>query len=264
MAGLPIWYELMTADLAAAGAFYRATLGWEVPPQGEAMPGGVQYAQIGRADGTSAGGVLTLSRAMQDCGARTRWIPYFHVEDVDASVAAAEGLAAKVQMPPVSMDGVGRMAMLADPQGAPFYLMAPTPPAGQPEAKSEAFDPFKAGHCRWNELNTTDGAGALAFYEALLGWTAGMKMPMGAAGDYQFLEHAGIAIGAINPVQEGPSHWLPIFGVANIEAARAAATETGGKVTVDLQEIPGGEFALNVDDPGGAALGFVGPKGASQ
>ncbi|QAY75220.1 VOC family protein [Sphingosinicella sp. BN140058] len=264
MAGMPIWYELMTSDPAAVAGFYRATLGWTVPPQGEAMPNGVHYGQIARADGSSAGGVLTLSAEMQACGARTRWIPYFDVEDVDAAAAEVERLGGSVQMPPVSLEGVGRMAMLGDPQGAPFYLMAPTPPPGQPDAKSDAFDPVKAGHCRWNELNTTDAAGALAFYEALLGWTRGMAMPMGEAGDYQFVEHDGIALGAVNPVREGPSYWLPIFGVADIEAARAAAAETGGRITVDLQEIPGGEFALNVDDPGGAALGFVGPKGGSQ
>ena len=266
MAGMPIWYELMTPEPGAVAPFYRATLGWEIPAEGQAVPNGAQYRLIARADGGTAGGVLTLTPEMQQCGARAGWTPYFHVEDVDDAAARAESLGGRVQMPPTSMEGVGRIAMLADPQGAPFYLMAPTPPADQapdsPGAKSDAFDPMKAGHCRWNELNTTDAAGALAFYTALLGWAAGMKMPMGEAGDYQFLEHDGVAIGAVNPVREGHSHWLSIFGVADIEAARAAAAANGGTITVDLQPIPGGEFALNVDDPNGAALGFVGPKGA--
>jgi predicted enzyme related to lactoylglutathione lyase len=56
--------------------------------------------------------------------------------------------------------------------------------------------------------------------------------------------------------------WLPVFGVADIEAAKAAVEANGGKVTTDVMPIPGGEFALNCNDPSGAALGFVGPKGA--
>ncbi|TFI57791.1 VOC family protein [Sphingomonas parva] len=259
MAGMPIWYELMTADPLSVAPFYRATLKWEIGP-GEAMPNGVTYGMIGRADGGHAGGALTLSPAMRDSGARPGWLPYFHVGDVDAAAAEAQELGGSVQMPPVSMDGVGRMAMLADPQGAPFYVMAPTPPAGQPDAQSDVFDPQKAGHCRWNELNTRDAAGALAFYTALFDWTPGMAMPMGEAGDYRFIEHEGLAIGAVNPVRAGPSHWLPVFGVEEIQAAKAAAEANGGIVTQDLQEIPGGEFALGVTDPGGAALAFVGPK----
>jgi hypothetical protein len=262
MAGQPIWYELMTPDPAAVAPFYRATLGWEIPAEGHPMPNGSQYREIRRGDGGNAGGVLTLTPGMAGGGARPGWMIYFDVEDVDASVAKAQGLGASVHMPPMTMEGVGRMAMIADPQGAPFYLMKPTPPADKPDAQSEVFDPDKSGHCRWNELSTTDGPAALDFYVDLFGWSPGMAMPMGPAGDYQFIEAGGTAIGAINPVKETRTFWLPVFGVADIEAARAAVEANGGKITTDLQEIPGGEFALNADDPSGAAVAFVGPKGA--
>ena len=260
--GGPIWYELMTPDPAAVAAFYRTTLGWEIPAEGHPMPNGSAYREIKRTDGGFAGGVLTLTPSMASGGAHPGWLTYFNVDDVDASVRRAEGLGASVHMPPTTMEGVGRMAMLADPQGAPFYLMTPTPPPGNPDAKSDVFEPMKAGHCRWNELNTTDAAGALAFYTALFGWTAGMAMPMGPAGDYQFIEASGVPIGAISPCQGKPSAWLPIFGVADIVSARAAAAASGGTIVDDIQEIPGGEFALSCTDPSGAALGFVGPKGA--
>jgi predicted enzyme related to lactoylglutathione lyase len=260
--GAPIWYELMTPDPAGVSAFYRATLGWEIQAEGIKNPNGSEYRMIGRRDGGSAGGVLTISTAMAEGGATPGWLPYFHVDDVDAVAGKAWELGGQVWMAPSTIDGVGRIAMLGDPQGAAFYLMKPTPPAGNPGAQSDVFDPMKAGHCRWNELNTTDAAGALTFYTELFGWTAGMAMPMGPAGDYQFIEVEGSAIGAINPVEAGPSMWLPIFGVTDIGAAKAAAQANGGTITTDIMEIPGGEFALNVDDPSGAALGFVGPKGA--
>src|SRR5690606_23696122 len=121
---------------------------------------------------------------MQQGGARPGWLTYFHVEDVDAAVAKAQGLGASVHMAPITMEGVGRMAMLADPQGAAFYVMDPVPPADQPDAQSDVFAMLKPGHCWWNELQTTDEPAATRFYKALFGWTADQSMPMGERGEY--------------------------------------------------------------------------------
>ena len=52
------------------------------------------------------------------------WNVYFNVVDVDESVAQAEALGAKLIVPPVDLDGTGRMATLTDPHGAMFCLMA--------------------------------------------------------------------------------------------------------------------------------------------
>jgi uncharacterized protein len=266
MAGRPIWYELMTPDPGAVAPFYRATLGWDIPAEGHAMPNGAEYREIGRAGGGSAGGVLTLTPAMTGGGALPGWMVYFHVDDVDAAVEKAEGMGASVQMPPMSMDGVGRMAMIADPQGAPFYLMDPTPPADNPDAESDVFKPKAAGHCWWNELETSDEPAATAFYTALFGWNADHAMPMGDKGVYRFVELEGKAIGAINPAMEEYMKlgWLPYFGVADIDAAFAAASATGGTISFDVHEVPGGDYIFAATDPAGAPVGFTGPKGASQ
>ena len=166
-------------------------------------------------------------------------------------------------MSPSTMEDVGRMALVSDPQGAPFYLMRPIPPENDPNKESDVFDPMKAGHCRWNELNTNDAAGAWRFYKALFGWEMGAAMPMGELGQYEFIDVGGLIIGAVNPAipeNTGP-HWLPVFGVFDIDSTKRAVQENGGTITHDLQEIPGGEFALNAEDPSGAALGFIGPRG---
>jgi predicted enzyme related to lactoylglutathione lyase len=260
--GQPIWYELMTSDPTGVAAFYRATLGWEIAAEGIRNPNGSEYRMIGRADGGSAGGVLTLSPMMIQGGGKPIWLPYFYVDDVDAAAGKVWELGGQVHMAPSTIASVGRIAMVADAQGAPFYLMKPTPPAGNPNAKSDVFDPMKAGHCRWNELNTADTAGALAFYLALFGWSPGMAMPMGVMGDYQFIEAGGVMIGAISPCRDKPSAWLPYFGVTDIAAAKEAALANGGALVDDIQEIPGGEFSLCCTDPSGATVGFVGPKGA--
>src|SRR5690606_23887921 len=180
--GRPIWYELMTPDPGGVGPSYRATLGWEIPAEGHDMPNGAQYREIGRADGGSAGGVLTLTPQMAGGGARLGWMTYFHVGDVDAAVAKASSMGASVHMPPATMDGAGRMAMIADPQGAPFYLMAPTPPPDKPDAQSDVFEPRSPGHAWWNELQTPDEPASTAFYRDLFGWSADNAMPMGDKG----------------------------------------------------------------------------------
>jgi uncharacterized protein len=262
--GQPIWYELMTPDPRAVAPFYRAILGWDIPAQGMSNPNGSEYRMIGRTAGGNAGGVLTLTEAMRSGGAKPGWLPYFYVDDVDAAAETARGAGARVWMAPSTIDQVGRMAMLGDPQGAPFYLMKPTPPADRPDAQSDVFKPKTPGHCVWNELETTDEPGATAFYKALFGWKADQTMPMGDKGDYRFVEVAGTQIGAINPWMADYMSvgWLPYFGVADIEAARDAAQASGGTVTHDIHEVPGGDFIFTATDPAGAPVGFAGPKGA--
>ena len=136
--------------------------------------------------------------------------------------------------------------------------------ASQPDAKSDLFQPKSPGHCVWNELETTDEPGATAFYTALFGWNADKTMPMGDKGDYRFVEAEGTQIGAINPWMADYMSvgWLPYFGVADIEAAKAAAESSGGTVTHDIHEVPSGDFIFTATDPAGAPLGFAGPKGA--
>jgi predicted enzyme related to lactoylglutathione lyase len=262
MTGMPIWYELMTPDPSAVAGFYRAVGGWDIPPTGNAMPNGAEYREIKRPDGGNLGGVLTLTGGMQEGGARPGWIPYFHVPGVEEACATAESLGGATRMPPTKMH-VGTLAMVADAQGAPFYLMDPIPPANDPDAKSDVWDREKPGHCRWNELATTDAPAAKDFYTRLLGWTSDRSMPMGERGDYMFIECEGNAIGAINPWigENQPPMWLPYLGVDSIARAVEAARANGGTVINGPHEVPGGEHVFVATDPAGAMIAFVGPKG---
>ena len=264
MSGWPIWYELMCSDVAAVREFYRATLGWEIPAEGQKMPSGAEYRIIARADGGTAGGLLTISDKMASMGMTSAWFPYFHAPDLDGMITRATELGGVVHLPATSMPGAGRVAMLSDPHGAKFYLITPEPPAGQPDAKSDVFSETEAGHCRWNEITTSDGPGAKAFYTGLFDWTADNAMPMGPAGDYVFIETDGVGIGAINPmIAQGASpHWGAVFGAADIDAARAAAEAAGGTVTHDIHQVPGDDYVFYGKDPAGAKVAFVGPRGA--
>ncbi|HJU77399.1 MAG TPA: VOC family protein, partial [Sphingomicrobium sp.] len=125
--GSHIWYELMTTDPEGAKAFYDAVVGWDIQPPHDA----IGYRMIRRSDGGSAGGVLPMGREMIDHGARPGWFAYIGVDDVDGAVAEVEAKGGRTLMPGRDIDKVGRIAMVADPQGAPFYVMKPIPPEGE-------------------------------------------------------------------------------------------------------------------------------------
>lgn len=193
-----IWYELMTQDADRAAAFYGSVLGWQV---GAAMPGGPDYRMLGAADG-HAGGMLQLDDAMRAAGASPTWLAYFGVDDVDASVAAILAEGGKVLVPGWDAPGVGRIAMVTDPQGIPFYVMR-----GATEgATSSVYQRHGLGHVGWNELYAPDADGALGFYHRQFGLTRMGGMPMGALGEYSFIGHdGGDPMGAIMGCPRGPS-----------------------------------------------------------
>jgi uncharacterized protein len=256
-----IWYELMSPDPAASKAFYDAVVGWNIDAQ-SAMPGDIDYRMIKRSDGGNAGGLLKLTDEMVGNGARPTWLGYLYVSDVDSRIAAIEGDGGKTLMPASDIPDVGRIAMVADPQGAPFYIMKPTPPGGDESAQSDAFSVDQPQHVRWNELATADQDGAIAFYARHFGWRQEGAMPMGEMGDYKFIYDGAVMIGAVmrKPPQLPVSMWSFYIGVDDIDRAAQALRDGGGQILHGPMEIPGGEYSLNAMDPQGAPFGLVGPR----
>lgn len=254
-----IWYELMTPDPDGSKRFYDAVVGWDIEPQ---PSGDMDYRMIRRSDGGNAGGVLRLTSEMSQHGARPVWLGYIGVDDVDGTIAAMEQNGGQVMMPATDMDGIGRIAMIADPQGAPFYVMKPTPPVGQENKESDVFSVDQPQHVRWNELSTTDPAGAIALYSRQFGWRQEGDIDMGELGKYQFLYQGEVMIGAVMPkMPDMPvSMWSYYIGVDDIDRAVEAVKAGGGTLFMDPMEIPGGEYSANGMDPQGAAFGLVGPR----
>jgi uncharacterized protein len=165
-------------------------------------------------------------------------------------------------MAPWDQPGVGRLAMVTGPEGAPFYLMEPIPPEGKPDAVSDVFSVDQAQHVRWNELSSSDPAGAIDFYNRHFGWVQDGEMDMGPLGKYQFLNHGGMMIGAVMPKmpQMPASMWTFYIGVDDIDRATEAVRSGGGQAMQEPIEIPGGEYSTNAVDPQGAMFGLVGPR----
>lgn len=250
-----IWYELLTSDLSATAKFYRAVIGWEFGGDGDAEMG---YRMI-LADGEAVGGVLPLQPQMIAGGARPGWLGYIGVEDVDTGATAIAADGGQLLMPPFDIPGYGRAAMVADPQGNPFYIMR-----GSSPENSRAYQRMGYKHVSWNELNTADDAAGLAFYAKHFGHRTVGAMPMGPMGDYSFIattESGDAPIGAVMRVQpEGAKGWNFYIRVPDVYAARERLVANGGTVIDEPQEVPGDEVAMFARDPGGAPFGLVGPK----
>ncbi len=156
--------------------------------------------------------------------------------------------------------------MVADPQGAPIYIMRPTPPPGADKADSCVFDPEKPGHVAWNELHAEDGGAAWDFYAGQFGWERSDAMDMGPMGTYQMFRIGGTdrAVGAMmtSPKMPHPM-WVFYFNVPDIDAALAAAQSNGAKLMYGPGEVPGGQFIIQASDPQGALFALVGPRKGS-
>jgi predicted enzyme related to lactoylglutathione lyase len=185
-----------------------------------------------------------------------RWFSYIGVDDVDAAAGKIAAAGGSIHMPPTTMDGIGRMAMVADPQGVVFYVMK----GSSPEA-STAFKRMAPGHGEWNELQTSDDQAALAFYGEQFGWTKDGAMPMGEMGEYSFLGHDGGMIGAVMRAPPGVSPgWNYFFRVGDIDDAKQRIEDAGGTINDGPHEVPGGDFVIYAADPQGAKFGVVGSR----
>ena len=169
---------------------------------------------------------------MQQHGARPLWLGYLSTPDVDGQLSAIVADGGKVQMPATNLPTVGRIAMVTDPQGVPFYLMTPVPPPGAPDATSDVFDRHAPQRVNWNELASPDLAASKAFYSRHFGFEFNESMSMGPMGDYCFIDHHGQRLGAVMQRQDErqPPVWLFYFGVPSIAAATRAIEANGGTV----------------------------------
>lgn len=246
-----IWYELLTTDPEAASDFYTYVVGWKV--RGSGQPG-MDYRLWSAPDGADVGGLM---KTPDGASMPPIWLGYVGVSDVDAKAVEVTRSGGAIHMPPTDIPNVGRLAMVADPQGVIFYVMR-----GASEQASTAFKPTAEGHCAWNELVTSDQDAALDFYTKLFGWEKGDAIPMPGMGDYRFINHGGGMMGAVmnRPHAGQRPMWNYYFRVGDIDATAERVQARGGKITFGPMEVPGGDWAMNGIDPQGASFGLVGSK----
>jgi predicted enzyme related to lactoylglutathione lyase len=247
-----IWHDLMTSDVDKAVAFYTDLFGWTVHEVDMAREIG-KYKMI-RAAGKEQGGFVPLPP--EDSHLPSRWICYGTVEDVDAAAAKAVELGGQAPETGMDVPGVGRFAVIVDPQGA---AVSPYRPERWPEEGNPGSG--QPGTFVWHELLASDPEEEGRFFSEIFGWTT-EEMDMGPMGTYYLFKRPDkpeIYAGGMLRHPSGPSSWLLYIGVEDADATAARIEPLGGKLWVKPKDIPGvGRMAV-AGDPMEALFAILQP-----
>jgi hypothetical protein len=243
-----VWIDLFTADVAAARRFYGGLFGWAFAELGT----GPRTYTLAYQAGTPVAGIV----AREPVPGQVRqalWLAFLSVADVDRAAADVAARGGKALIAPRVVEGRGRMAVMADPDGAPFGLV-----------HSASGDPpdYRAEHGEWiwAIYQSPDAASAAAFYQDLGGYEVVPGEDVGYARSFS-LQAGGFARASLVeiPADRGELRpdWLYFVRVRDVATSLARAVELGGRILVPPR--PGlleGRIAV-ITDPGGAPLGLM-------
>ena len=252
--GTPSWVDVSTKDADAVGRFYRAVFGWRPVPV-EPIELSMGYTMLTLRSEPVAAISPPVYRSPEPV-----WTTYIAVDDCDATFAIARDMGAAVAVEPMDARQQGRLAILADPQGAYFGLW-------------QAYDHVGArivnepGSLCWNQLATSDVPGAVEFYGQVFGW----KLVQVRLGDdvppYNSLTLNGRPVAGATPLEDEPgaaakkglaarSHWIAHFAVADCDATLELVTANGGTIEREPATSLAGRGA-SCRDPLGAYFSII-------
>lgn len=247
------WRECGTRDAAAAKAFYCELLGWTA--EDHPMPGDEDsvYTLL-KCGGKDVAGLYQMSGPSFE-GVPPHWAAYVWHDDLDSGVAKAKALGAEVLAGPFDVPGVGRIAVLRDPQGAVVQLFHST------ENECAQITDSSPGSFCWSELLATDTERAEAFYTHLVGWKA-VHEELAPGRTYTSFLQGERPVGGMLKMDGDewrgvPPHWMNYVSVAEVDAVVAKAGDLGGTVLVPPTDIENvGRFAM-LQDPTGATFSVI-------
>jgi predicted enzyme related to lactoylglutathione lyase len=193
-------------------------------------------------------------------GAPPYWQANIQVANVDETIAKVKQLGGSV-IHVETVPTVGRLAVIADPQGAVIAVFAPDSPM-------PVHDLSKPGEFQWHELYTTDNEAGFQFYSQITGWEKLGEMDMGPSGKYVLWGRGGKQLGGMMKIEKGmktpdgrdlPPCWQYYVTTVDLDAALARATGMGARVIMGPMEVPGGQRIVQLMDPQGAAFAMVTP-----
>jgi predicted enzyme related to lactoylglutathione lyase len=245
--GKIIWADLVTPDLSVAEVFYGTLFGWKfetIGPKGD-------YA-VASLDGRPVGGLL--QRPIKSTEHRqSAWLTFIAVADVDAARRTALAAGAKGVSDPKTFAGRGRQAVLSDPEGAIFAILA-----------SSSGDPpdylAEPGEWIWSALLAKDVGHSAAFYQTLFGYDV-FDLPSDDGAEHVIFSSDEYARASGNALPKGNArrhpHWLNFVRVTDAAHAAHRAVELGGTILVEAHDDRHGGRTAVVADPAGAPVGLM-------
>jgi predicted enzyme related to lactoylglutathione lyase len=240
-----VWHEHVSTQPAKAQEFFKQLLGWDYEVF---KTGDVDYTII-QSGGKGHGGFPPVPE-----GTPSHWVGNVAVEGADASVEKAKSAGGSVIVDPMDIPEVGRYAVIRDPQGGVLAVFQPTDGGDGPQGQ---------GVFVWDELGTSDVAGAESFYGDVFGWTT---KDMGADyGGYKIFQRGsddenGVGGLMANPDSSMPTAWHPYVAVDDVDATLTKTKELGGSTVLEPMDVPEvGRIAV-IQDTTGAVLGLIKPQ----
>jgi predicted enzyme related to lactoylglutathione lyase len=272
--GVPCWIDTNQPDPEAATRFYGGVFGWEFEDVMPADTSGNYF--VGRIRG---GDVAAVGGQPEGAPPIAMWNTYIWVDSADESAAKIRACGGQVLTEPFDVMDAGRMAVVADPEGAVFSVW-------QAKEHKGAQIVNEHGSLNFNNLNTRDVESAKVFYSQVFGWKlfdfGGGGVGWALPGYAEFLEQRdpgmrermteagapeGFAdvVAGITPLGDDqpdvPAHWGVAFAVDDADAAAAKAFELGGRVIVPPFDAPWVRMTV-LSDPAGAT--FVASKSVPE
>jgi predicted enzyme related to lactoylglutathione lyase len=238
-----VWHDLVTRNPASARRFYGALLGWEFQ---DTTRNGRPYA-VARVAGKPVAGIVVHPDSTEE---NALWLSYLSVLNVDQAVEQVSAAGATVLYPPTDLPGAARVAVIADPQGAPLGLARLTD--GDP---ADGPAPIR-GHIFWMEYIAGDADAALEFYRDLSGYETTVQKGE-AGGDYHVLRRDGRSRAGLFQIPKDADenvdpNWLPYVRVDDPAALAGQVEALGGQVILAPQaRVREGTLAIIADPTGG-------------
>jgi predicted enzyme related to lactoylglutathione lyase len=236
-AGVPCWVDNLVPDPRAATEFYGELFGWEFDGPG---PGDYYVAKVRGRDVAGVG--------QAPPGVSPGWNTYVSVASADDTARAAD----RVIVEPFDVLPAGRLAAIADPDGAVIGVWEPADRLGCQLVNEAAAYAMSA-------LHTGNTDAAARFYHDLFGWEneefapgiSLFRLPGYVGGEpAQPVPRDVIAVMAQD---DGPARWSVDFWVTDADELAARAPELGGSVVVPpFDSIPKRQAVLA--DPFGAVF----------
>jgi predicted enzyme related to lactoylglutathione lyase len=264
--GVPCWVDTSQPDPEAAVDFYGGLFGWEfrdaMPPD---SPGKYFIARL------RGGDVAAVGSQPEGAPPMAVWNTYVWGESADETASKVQAAGGRVVMEPFDVMDAGRMAVVADPEGATFCVW-------QAKEHRGAQVVNEPGSLNFNGLNTRDPDGAQAFYGSVFGWeTRGLEGGAGmwrlpGYGDFLEQRNPGLrermaemgapegfedVVAAVTLIADDqadtPPHWNVTFAVDDADATAEKAAELGGQVLLPPFDAPWVRMTV-ITDPQGATF----------
>lgn len=243
LAGKVIWHDLVTPDRNAAQRFYSAMFGWTFRDLGD------DYS-VAYSGGEAVGGIFQRPLG---AGAHRQplWLSFIAVGDAGSAARTAEQNGAKLLAGPKSYPNRGEQAVLSDPEGAMFAVLASS--SGDPPDYLPA-----PGDWIWSVVLARDPDQEASFYQKVFNYEVfdiSEGEPLQVVLSSQ--DYARALIRPLANGARGRPRWLGFVRVEDAASATSKAQSLGARVLVEPRtDRHGGRIAV-IADPAGAPLGLM-------